>query len=61
MLSTKLTIDSTETSTDTAAIVAVINAIYDDVATNDVIAIDIDAISTTPAKGLYVQLGFELP
>ncbi len=61
MLSTKLTIDSTETSTDTAATAAVINTTYDDVATNDVIAIDIDAISTTPAKGLYVQLGFELP
>lgn len=61
MLSTKITIDSTETTTDTAATAPVINTTYDDVATNDVIAIDIDAISTTPAKGLYVQLGFELP
>jgi len=61
MLSTKLTIDSTETDTSTAATPAVIDTNNDDVATGDRIAIDCDAISTTPAKGLYVELTFQLP
>jgi len=61
MLSTKITIDSTEVDTSTAATPAVINTSYDDVATADRIAIDVDAISTTAAKGLIVQLRFELP
>ena len=61
MLSTKITIDSGETDTLTAATAAVINTSYDDVATGDLIAIDVDAISTTPAKGLYVELVFQLP
>jgi len=60
MLSTKITIDSTETDSSTAA-AAVINATYDDVATGDVLAIDVDAVSTTPAKGLFVELTFQLP
>lgn len=58
MLSTKMTIDSGETSTATAATPAVIDTSHDDVATGDVIAIDVDAISTTPAKGLIVNLIF---
>lgn len=61
MLTTKLTIDSTETDTSTAATAAVIDTNNDDVATGDVIAIDIDAVSTTAAKGLLVQMRFELP
>jgi len=61
MLSTVITIDSTETGSDTAATPAVINAATDDVATNDLIAIDIDAVSTTAAKGLIVTLEFRLP
>lgn len=61
MLSTKLTIDSTETDTSTAATPAVINTTYDDVATGDKIAIDVDAVQTTKAKGLYVELTFQLP
>lgn len=60
MLSTKLTIDSTETDSATAT-PAVINTSEDDVATGDVIAIDIDAVSTTPPQGLVVGLRFELP
>ena len=59
MLSTKLTIDSSETGTDTAATPAVINAANDDVVTNDLIRIDVDAVSTTAAKGLLITLGFE--
>ena len=35
--------------------------LYDDVATNDVIRIDVDAVHTTPAKGLIVTLNFRLP
>jgi hypothetical protein len=61
MLSTKITIDSTETDTSTAATPAVIDTTKDDVVTGDVIAIDVDAVSTTAAKGLYVELRFALP
>lgn len=61
MLSTKLTIDSGETGSDTAATPAVIDVTKDDVVTNDLLRIDIDAISTTPPKGLLVTLGFRLP
>lgn len=61
MLSTKLTIDSGETGSDTAATPAVIDTTKDDVATNDLLAIDIDAKSTTAPKGLIVILRFALP
>jgi len=61
MLSTKCTIDSGETGSDTAATAAVINTSYDDVATNDLLRIDVDAASTTKPKGLIVTLGFQLP
>ncbi len=61
MLSTKLTIDSTEVDTATAATPAVIDAANDDVATGDLIAIDIDVVQTTPAKGQVVEMRFELP
>ena len=62
MLTTKITIDTTETGSDTAATPAVIDAANDDVATNDVLRVDIDAIhSGTAAKGLIVTLGFQLP
>ena len=61
MLSTKLTIDSGETGSDTAAAAAVIDTSNDHVATNDRLRIDIDAVSTTAAKGLIVTMGFQLP
>jgi hypothetical protein len=60
MLSTVLSIDSTETGTDTAATAAVINASNDDVATHDRIRIDVDAVSTTAPRGLIVVLNFEV-
>ena len=60
-LSTALTIDSGETDTSTAATPAVIDTTKDDVATGDVLAIDCDAVSTTPAKGAYIEMRFELP
>lgn len=58
MLSTRITIDSGETGSNTAATPAVIDTTKDDVATNDVIRIDIDGISSTAPKGLVVTLGF---
>jgi hypothetical protein len=58
MLSTKLTIDSGETGSDTAAAAAVINTSNDHVNTNDMLRIDIDAVHTTAAQGLIVTLGF---
>jgi hypothetical protein len=61
MLSTKMTIDSAEVDTATAATPAVINTSYDDVATADRIAIDVDAVSTTAPYGLVILLRFELP
>lgn len=61
MLSTKLTVDSGETGSDTAATAAVINTSNDHVNTNDIVRIDIDAVSTTAATGLLVTLGFQTP
>ena len=62
MLSTAITIDATEFGSDTAAAPAVIDAAEDDVATNDVIQIDIDQVgSTLPGAGLVVRLEFDLP
>jgi hypothetical protein len=61
MLSTKMTIDSTETGTNTAATAAVINTSNDDVATHDMIRIDVDAVSTTAPKGLIITLNFDRP
>jgi hypothetical protein len=61
MLSTKLTVDSGENSSTTAATPAVINTSNDDVATGQVLRVDVDAVSTTPAKGLIVTLELRLP
>ena len=61
MLSTELTIDATETGSETAATPAVIDTAEDDVALNDVIRLDIDAVGGTAAKGLCVTLTFEMP
>ncbi len=61
MLSTKITIDSSETDSSTAAAPPVIDAANDDVATGDVLAVDVDAVQTTKAKGLYIEMKFELP
>jgi|TARA_Y100000310_G_scaffold313107_1_gene361073 hypothetical protein len=62
MLSTVMTIDTTEVSTTTAATPAVIDTAEDDVVTDDIIRIDVDAIhSGTAAKGLTVFLTFRLP
>lgn len=61
MLSTRITIDSTEVGSNTAATPAVIDTANDDVAAYDRIRIDIDAVHTTPSQGLVVALTFETP
>lgn len=61
MLTTKMTIDSTETDTATAATPAVIDTSNDDVATGDKLRFDVDAVSTTAPKGLWVELTFTAP
>lgn len=61
MLSTKITVDSAETDSSTAATAAVIDASNDDVASGDLLRIDVDAVSTTPAQGLIVSMEFRLP
>lgn len=62
MLTTVISIDTTEISSVTAATPAVIDTTEDDVVTNDIIRIDVDVIhSGTAAKGLVVNLTFQLP
>lgn len=60
MLSTSLTIDSGEYTSATAATAAVINATYDDVATDDLIEV---AVTTSGTGVTYatITLGFQLP
>lgn len=60
MLSTALSIDANESDSSTAATPAVIDTNNDDVSTGDQIAIDIDTAGTG-AKGLFVELIFQLP
>lgn len=60
MLSTAITIDASEYTSYTAVTPPVINASYDDVATGDLIAIDVD-VAGTGTKGLGVILTFQLP
>lgn len=61
MLTTKITIDSAETDSSTAATPAAIDTANDDVATGDQLRIDVDAVHTTAAKGLLVEMQFRLP
>lgn len=61
MLSTNLTIDTGEDDSGTAAAAAAIDATNDDVATGQVIRVDVDAVHTTAAKGLIVTMEFKLP
>lgn len=59
MLSTVLTIDAGENGSDTAATEAVIDTAADDVATNDVLRVDIDQVGSTVAgAGLILRLEF---
>jgi hypothetical protein len=60
VLSTRITIDTAETDSSTAAVAAVINTLTDDVATADQFAIDIDVAGTTTLY-LFVEIGFTRP
>ena len=60
MLSTNITIDVNEKTSYTAVTAPVINATNDDVATGDIIFVDLDVIGTG-AKGHGVVLTFRLP
>jgi hypothetical protein len=62
MLSTNITIDASETGSDTAATAAVINTSTDDLDTNDVIQINCTQVgSGTAGSGLLVTMGFRIP
>ena len=58
MLSTAITIDSGETDSSTAATAPVVNT-NNQVSTADVIRFDIDAVSSTEAKGLEIRMEFK--
>jgi hypothetical protein len=60
MLSTRITIDANEFTSYTAAIPPVIDTTKDDVATGDLLAVDVD-VAGTGTKGLGVILAFALP
>lgn len=60
VLSTKLTIDTSETDTLTAATAAVIDTTKDDVATGDQFAIDVDVAGTSTLYA-WVEIGFTKP
>lgn len=60
MLSTRITIDASETDSSTAAAAAVIDTGNDDVVTGDMLRIDID-VAGTGAKGLMVEMQFQMP
>lgn len=57
VLSTKLTVDSSETDSLTAATAAVINTANDDVATGDQFAIDVDVAGTSTLYA-FMEIGF---
>jgi hypothetical protein len=61
VLSTKATIDTTEHSTVTAATGYTVDTANDDLATGDMLFIDVDAIHTTPALGLSVVISARMP
>ncbi len=63
MLSTNITIDATETGSDSAAAAAVIKSDGTEaVATNDVVQINVTQVgSSTAGSGLIVTLGFRIP
>lgn len=60
MLSTRITIDANESTSHTAATPPVVDTGNDDVATGDLIYVDVD-VAGTGAKGLLVTLEFQLP
>ena len=60
MLSTRITIDNSKTDSATAGTAAVIDTSHDDVATGDVLRIDVKQCGAN-AKGFELRMGFRLP
>lgn len=60
MLTTKVTIDSGETTSGTAATPPVIDTTKDDVASYDIIAVDVDVAGTSTLNAVFVA-GFTKP
>jgi len=60
VLSTKMTIDSGETDTATAAVAPVIDTTKDDVANGDQFAIDVDVAGTNTLYA-WIEIGFAQP
>lgn len=61
MLSTAVTIDANEYDSKDATTAAVINTSNDDVATGDLIRVDVDGVGSGPTAVLSVNLEFRLP
>jgi hypothetical protein len=61
MLSTNINVDSGTNSSADAGTPAVINTANATVTTNQIIRVDISAVSTTPAFGLIVNMDFTTP
>ena len=61
MLTALIEIETGETGSDTSAPGVTIDTANDDVATNDVLRIDVDTASSTAPLGLTITLGFQLP
>ena len=60
VLSTNVTIDASEYTSSTAATAAVINAANDDLATADILLVDLDVVGTG-AKGHALLVGVQKP
>ncbi len=54
IMSTKVTIDSTEKTSRTAVTPSLINGLYKTFITGDIFTFDITTVSTTPAKGMTI-------
>jgi hypothetical protein len=61
MLSTVLSIDYNELTSVTAGTPVVINDANSLISTNDVLRVDVDAVTTVAPKGLILTLGFRKP
>lgn len=61
MLSTVLSIDYNETDSSTAGTPVVINESNAFIHTNDILRVDVDAVTTVAPTGLMITLGFRKP
>lgn len=61
VLSTAITIDANEYDSKDATTAAVINTANDDIATGDLIRVDVDGVGSGPTAVLTVTIGFQLP